>query len=293
MTKPQIADFFSHSKLVFDCSKRCSTPEKPGIYLSGIPFDDSASFRKGTRFGPDAIRQASYQLETFSPYCDSDLEDHQIFDLGNCKIKSIGQQKKRYQMMSDVVTQGLKKQAKFLTIGGDHSISIAPIWGYQQHYSNLTIIHLDAHADLRPSYQNNPHSHASIMARVIEGKSNLIQYGIRSGTREEFTQMESMNSLFHSQKDFFAAVEQCDNPIYLSLDLDYFDPSIIAGTGTPEAGGENFLSLISLLQILQKKDFVGADVTELAPKIDKSGNSTIIASKVIREILLCLALSSR
>jgi agmatinase len=118
----------------------------------------------------------------------------------------------------------------------------------------------------------------------------LIQYGIRSGTREEYQWMNTHNTLKKSRAEFFASVEAIpkDIPIYLTLDLDYFDPSFFPGTGTPEPGGEDFHSFISLCKILRTKNFVGCDVVELSPAIDSTGNSDVFAAKVVRELLLCL-----
>ena len=118
----------------------------------------------------------------------------------------------------------------------------------------------------------------------------LIQYGIRSGTKEEYQWMRQENTLCTSRQSFLEKVRNVpkNRPIYLTLDLDYFDPSFFPGTGTPEPGGEDFHSFISLMKILEHKHFVGADVVELSPSIDATGNSDVFAAKVVREIILLL-----
>jgi agmatinase len=118
----------------------------------------------------------------------------------------------------------------------------------------------------------------------------LMQYGIRSGTREEFQFMNRQKTLFKSRETFFEAVQNLPDkrPIYLTLDLDYFDPAFMPGTGTPEAGGEDFLSLVAFLNLVENKNLVGADIVELSPPIDTTGNSDSFASKVAREVLLSL-----
>ena len=189
-----------------------------------------------------------------------------------------------------VVEQFNFDSQKLLTIGGEHSISYIPIKKYLESFDDLMIIHLDAHADLREAHLEDPHSHASIIRRVThEMKSGhrLIQYGIRSGTKEEYTWMKEQNTLVISVDELLEALKD-DRPYYLTLDLDFFDPAYFPGTGTPEAGGETFHSFIKIMKHLKGKNLVGADVTELAPMLDPTGNSSAFASKVLREVMLGL-----
>jgi agmatinase len=118
----------------------------------------------------------------------------------------------------------------------------------------------------------------------------LLQYGIRSGTKEEYSWMKENKTIVSSRENLLKEIGELrsNRPVYLTLDIDYFDPSIAPGTGTPEAGGEDFNSLISILKALKEKNFVGADLVEVAPNIDQTGNTTIFASKVIRELILSL-----
>ena len=152
---------------------------------------------------------------------------------------------------------------------------------------------MDAHADLRDGYEGFHYSHASIIRRALDhfGKDHgLVQYGIRSGTKNEYKWMREKGTLQTSKEDFFSVMRSIpkERPLYLTLDLDYFDPSYFPGTGTPEPGGEDFHSFIKLMKILRGKNIVGADVVELAPELDSSGNSSVFAAKVVREIGLLL-----
>ncbi|WP_259369135.1 agmatinase [Colwellia sp. MB3u-55] len=286
--------------------------DKRGIFqntshIIGFEFDGTACFRKGTKDGPNALRAVSDGIESYSPYLDADLEDISFVDLGNLPIDlSINEQscqadiENAYSNANDAFNTLFENVAlkenniRIVTLGGEHSISYAPIKKYLTEYPDLIILHLDAHADLRDGYLGYHYSHAAIIRRITDhfGKDNkLIQYGIRSGTREEYQWMKAHQTLKKSRAEFLASVEAIaqDTPIYLTLDLDYFDPSFFPGTGTPEPGGEDFHSLISLCKILRSKYFVGCDVVELAPKIDSTGNSDVFAAKVVRELLLCLA----
>jgi agmatinase len=269
------------------------------VHLLGFEFDNTACFRKGAQFAPNTVRNISDQLETFSPYLNKDLEDYKLIDLGNIKIDhqlpTDDCQKEAFSNFEKAF-EGIdlkKDKIRLLTIGGEHSISYAPIKKYLEQYPDLTIIHLDAHADLRDGFEGHKFSHASIIRRILDhfsNKNDLIQYGIRSGTKDEFNWMRENNTLYTDRKSFLEKVQSIDptKPIYMTLDLDYFDPAYLPGTGTPEAGGEDFHSYISLIKILEKKNFVGGDIVELSSSIDTTGNSTIFASKVIRETILAL-----
>ncbi|MFT5757004.1 MAG: agmatinase [Alteromonadaceae bacterium] len=290
--------------------------KKQGVFqntthIIGFEFDGTACFRKGTKAGPNALRDVSDGIESYSPYLDADLEDISFVDLGNLPIDlslnvhseqrdvkiAYDQANKAFNTLFDDIS--LKENnIRILTLGGEHSISYAPIKKYLSDFPKLVILHLDAHADLRDGYLGYHYSHACIIRRITEhfGEHHqLIQYGIRSGTREEYQWMKDHQTLQKCRSDFLSRVEAIPNntPIYLTLDLDYFDPSFFPGTGTPEPGGEDFHSLISLCKILRAKYFVGCDVVELSPEIDSTGNSDVFAAKVVRELLLCLDQQSR
>lgn len=267
---------------------------KNATHIVGFCFDGTTSFRPGARLGPDAIRDASVGIETFSPYLQKDLEDYSIIDCGNLPIYP-----SKWKLTNDYfhgVTQDLRLKEdniKICTLGGEHSISYGPIRLYLDQYEGLVLIHLDAHTDLRDGYLEEKFSHASIIKRVwdhMDEHNQLIQYGIRSGLKSEFEFMQKHKTLCHSLDLCLEKISQLENdrPIYLTLDLDFFDPAYVPGTGTPEAGGENFHNFMKILKVLNQKNLVGADIVELAPMIDATGNSSVFAAKVTREILLAM-----
>ena len=270
------------------------------LHIVGFGFDGTACFRKGTKEGPNGLRGVGDGIESFSPYLNRDTNEvAPFYDLGNLPVGSSEDIENNWQEATDYFFDifsnvDLKKEKiKVMTLGGEHSISYAPIKIYLDQYEDLVLIHLDAHADLRDGYQGYRFSHASIIRRVLdhfkEGHT-LIQYGIRSGTKEEFEWMREKRTLKTSRVEFLQSVLDINNdrPIYLTLDLDYFDPSYLPGTGTPEPGGEDFHSFVSLIKILSKKNFVGCDVVELSPGIDPTGNSDVFGAKVVRELILSL-----
>jgi len=268
--------------------------QKNSTHIIGFCFDGTTSFRPGARFGPDGARDGSYGIETYSPYLDRDIEDYNVLDCGNLPIYP-----SKWKITNDYfhgVTKDLKLKEdhiKILTLGGEHSISYGPIRLHLDQYEDLVLVHLDAHTDLRDGYLEEKFSHASIIRRMWDHMSEsqeLIQYGIRSGLKEEFEFMREHGTLRTSLDELISSLEAIDNKraIYLTLDLDFFDPAYLPGTGTPEAGGENFHSFVRIMKCLKNKNFVGADIVELAPMLDPTGNSNAFAAKCVREVLLAL-----
>ena len=284
------------------CSQKPLSCEGEGIYLIGIGFDGTVCFRDGARHGPAAIRRVSDSLEDYSPYLHKSLQDISgFYDLGDIEIPD----GKGSRDGGAVVMAGMEQhyhekltglsldRSRVLTLGGEHSVSLVPLKYYLEHYPDLVILHLDAHADLRDGYKGFHYSHASVIYRMLEHFKQgheLIQYGIRSGTVEEYCLMKERGTLISCREEFLQKISSLcpSRPIYLTFDLDYFDPSIFPGTGTPEPGGEDFHSFLKLIKILNKKNFVGADVVELSPGLDPSDMSSIVAAKVVREIVLAL-----
>lgn len=289
----------------FEWAQQTAKLQPDAIHLIGFEFDGTACFRKGARLGPDALRVVSDGIESYSPYLDADLEDIVFYDLGNLNIPAFKEGadeqyiEHQWQSATDdffrlVDATSIKAQnIKIITLGGEHSISYGPIKTCLEAYPDMVLLHLDAHADLRDGYLGYHYSHASIIRRVFDhfGPGHeLIQYGIRSGTKDEFDWMKRQDTLKRSREQFLAQVAAIpdDRPIYLTLDLDYFDPCYLPGTGTPEPGGEDFHSFVSLCKLLKQKHFIGCDVVELAPNIDATGNSDVLAAKVVRELIICL-----
>ena len=285
---------FLEKGFVFLHAKESQSLTKNATFLLGYGYDGSSSFRPGSRFGPMAIREASINLESYSSYLNRDLLETEFYDLGDLTLYP-----SRFDIMCEhfsKLTQNIhlkQDHIRLITLGGEHSISYAPISLYLKHYPNLCLIHLDAHADLRESYLEDKFSHACIIKRVIDqfgDDHQILQYGIRSGTREEFQWMEKNQTLYKSLDDLLIKIESLSQeiPIYLTLDLDFFDPSILPGTGTPEAGGASFSDFIKILKKLAHRNLVGADVVELSPHYDQSGQSSCMASKIVREIILAM-----
>lgn len=261
------------------------------IVLFGAPFDGTASFRPGTRFGPSAIRNESFGIETYSPYCDRDLSEISVFDGGDLDFP-FGNTKAVLQMIKEYTSSVLADNKIPVMLGGEHLITLGAVEAAFEKYPDLHIIHFDAHTDLREDYLGEKLSHSTVMRRIwgLVGDGKIHQFGIRSGERHEF-EFATLHTDIHKfdLSEFEASLQALKNkPVYFSLDLDILDPSIFCGTGTPEAGGVSFKELLCAVLNLNLLNIVGCDINELSPHYDPSGTSTAVACKITREILLQL-----
>lgn len=259
------------------------------IALLGAPYDSTTSFRPGTRYGPNAIRVASYGLESYSPEIDRDLSEIKLCDLGDLELP-FGRPERAFDVLSKGVEYIINVQTIPIVLGGEHSLTFPCVHVMKEKFLDLHLIVLDAHCDLRDEYLEEPYSHACVIRRCCDilGTDNVHQFGIRSGTKEEFL-FAREHQLHHSYstKSLSDVLERIgDAPIYLSLDLDVHDPSVFPGTGTPEPGGVFYPQTIEMFNVLQGSNIVGADFMELSPHYDASGCSSVLAAKLLREFIL-------
>lgn len=268
------------------------------IVLVGCPYDGSASFRPGARFGPAAIRRASWGIETFSPYQDRDLEQYSVHDMGDLELP-LGEKKVSLQHIREVLNRILSQKKFPIILGGDHLITLPIIETMFETYPDLHLLHLDAHTDLREDYLGETLSHSTVMRKVVDrlGKGRLFQIGVRSGTEEEFKLANRMKSLV-AMKDpsLKSMIRHLRNrPVYVTLDLDLFDPGILPGVGTPEPGGITFQQFMLLLKELRSLHVIGFDIVELTPDYDPTQISAVTAAVILREMILafCREVSRR
>jgi agmatinase len=262
------------------------------VVLFGAPYDGTASFRPGSRFGPAAMRQDGPSMETYSPYLDQEWLPHKTADIGDLDLPPGGRQN-TLERIGETVTRILADGKKPFMIGGEHLVTLPAVDACWRRWPDLAVLHLDAHADLRESYLGERLSHATVMRRIwdITGDGSIWQLGIRSGTAEEFAfAREGHVCQYRFDLDGMTAFVEAigSRPLYLSIDLDVLDPSCFPGTGTPEPGGPPFTALLAALAHLAGSRIVGADLVELAPPLDPSGISTAAALKALRELMILL-----
>ena len=268
--------------------------EKSKAVILGCPYDGSASFRPGARFGPSAIRRASWGIETFSPYFQRDLTQCPIHDMGDLELP-LGEKKISLGLIRKALGQILSKRKFPILLGGDHLITLPIIEEILPIYPRIHLIQIDAHTDLREEYLGESLSHSTVMRKVVDhlGEGRLFQIGVRSGTEDEFKLARKMKSIVSlDSRSLSSMIKRLRNqPVYITLDLDVMDPSLLPGVGTPEPGGFTFQEIISLLRKLQTLHVVGFDIVELTPDYDPTQVSSVTASVILREMILAFCSS--
>ena len=260
--------------------------------LFGAPFDSTTSYRPGARFGSAAIRHESFGIETYSPYLDRDLGDCAIHDAGDLELP-FGAPDPALKMIETEAARILAAGKVPVLLGGEHLVTLGAVRAARARHPDLHVLHFDAHADLRADYLGNPLSHACVMRRCHDllGDGRIFQFGIRSGTKEEFAFQGAgrVRAERFAAKTLPSIVLPSQTPVYLTVDLDVLDPAEFPGTGTPEAGGLAFETLRGvLMDVFARFNVVAFDLVELAPALDASGRSTALACKLLRECLLAL-----
>lgn len=262
------------------------------IVIIGVPMDFTVSFRPGTRFGPKKIREASYGLESYSVYADDSLEDKKFFDAGDVDIP-FGNVEKSLEIIENVTEQCLKDSKIPLFLGGEHLISYPIVKKVAEKYTDLYVLHFDAHADLRDSFLGEKLSHATVLRRISEhvNHKHIYHFGIRSGVKEEFEYAEQHTNMFpiEVKGPFMKVQEELKNkPVYITLDIDVIDPAFAPGTGTPEPGGCSSQEILEVITHFKELNIVGFDLVEVSPANDLSERTSLLAAKILRELIIGL-----
>lgn len=260
--------------------------DSSNIVMLGLPFDGTVSYRPGSRFAPEQIRLASWGLEEYSPIFDRELEDVNFHDAGDLEFP-LGNTYKTLEQIEHNVEDIYRDGKRVFGIGGEHLVTLPEVKAVSKFYDDLAVVHFDAHTDLREEYMGEKMSHSAVIRHISKfvKPENIKQIGIRSGMKEEWDFMAKHNTLCKYYEDLDSLKTK---NVFVTVDLDCLDTSIMPGTGTPEVGGMSFNELVGWFKYLKDFNIVGADVVELAPDYDASGASTAVATKVIRELLMAM-----
>lgn len=277
-------------KFAFSAVTDFDNLEKDSFGIIGVPFDSTVSYHSGSRSGPIVVREASYGFENYNINFNTSL-DTVFYDFGDVNVVP-GNCEATCKIVEDTVNELLNLDIKPITIGGEHSASIGVIKALSERYDKLTVVHLDAHRDLAFEFIGEKYSHAAVMRRAHEFGVDLVQIGIRSSSADEEEFVKSTyniqtfkNKDVHRHMD---AVEYylttIDNPIYLSVDMDVFDPAIAPAVGNPTPGGLFTSEVEDIVKALSYKNVVGLDVVETST--DRLGeNTAVVAAKIIYDFL--------
>lgn len=258
-----------------------------GIIIVPVPYDETSTWMKGADKGPDAIMEASVNLEFYDVETDSEVHLKGIHTVDAVR------EKQSPEALVDAVchkVSSLLNDNKFpVVVGGNHTVSIGSVKAFSKHFGNMSVLQLDAHSDLRQEYEGSTYNHACAMARISEFAS-IVQVGIRSMSREEvpFADKERIffaHELYSNKSKYSEAIDRLDENVYITIDLDVFDPSLIPSTGTPEPGGPEYYEIMHFLKdVAGKRNIVGFDVVELCPSaVNKTPD--FVAAKVIYQLL--------
>jgi agmatinase len=263
--------------------------DRAKVLIWPVPFEKTVSYGAGTKDGPQAIIDASRNVELFDEEVGGETAE-----IGIHTLPAIDADREPDEMMLALYreTKRLLKTGKFICmLGGEHSISTPVIKAHQELYPNLSVLQIDAHADLRDQYDGTPHSHASVMRRVVEF-CPIVQVGIRSLSAEEARAIPSLRTRVFFAKDIVGrtdwmdeAVASLTEDVYLTIDVDGLDPSLIPTTGTPEPGGLMWYDVVGLIsKAARKRRIVGMDVTELSTSPGNNSPSFLTAKLIYKTL---------
>lgn len=257
------------------------------IIILPVPYDETSTWMKGSDKGPDAILEASVNLEFYDVETSSEVHLK-----GINTVEPVLEKRTPDDLVNEVYkrTLAILSDKKFpVVIGGNHTVPIGSIKAFSEYYDDLSILQLDAHADLRQEYEGSKLNHACAMARARE-YAPIVQVGIRSMSESELPYVERdriffSHELYYNKDLYLKAIDKLTCNVYITIDLDVFDPSIMPSTGTPEPGGPHYFELMHFLRdVIKRRNVVGFDVVELCPT-ETNKSPDFIAAKIIYQLL--------
>ena len=264
------------------------------IVILPLCYESAPSYGTGSRNGPHHVLDASIQLER--------IDEETLFDWGLLKIHTLpattpkGTPQEAVDQMMQAAEKVIKQEKYLLSIGGDHAVSIGPIQAASWMYPDLGVLQIDAHLDVRDEWNGSPYNHACVMRRISDTTDiqTIVQVGIRAFSKEEYDviQDKTFKTLFAHEIDplddswMDRVVKALPEKVYITIDLDGLDPSVIPGTGTPEPGGLSYRQLTNLIRkVGQKRNVIAADITELT-KVEGFQVSEYTAAKIATKIFV-------
>ena len=257
------------------------------LKLIGIPYDANSSYLRGSALAPKHIRLMDTEgsANKFCEFGNEMIEGENYKDCGDIEFTEIDAAS-AYKRIKETISKELEDGSKVISLGGDHSISFPVIEAFSEEYSKLNVLHLDAHADLYDNFENNPYSHASPFARLMEinALNSLTQVGIRTFNTHQKEQAKRFGVKVVEMKNFNTDfINSLESPLYISLDMDVLDPAYAQGVSHHEPGGMSTRQLIDIIQQI-KVPIVGADIVELNPKRDINNVTAMVAYKLFKEL---------
>ena len=263
------------------------------LTVFGVPYDGTTSYRPGTRFGPNALRDAFLNVEAYSKELGVDVEKLPLKDLGN--LSRVGDAKEIVEMVSKVTKQFFDSGERFCMLGGEHSITFG---SFRNAVKDTALVVFDAHFDLRNEWEGSRYSHASYLRRISEDRdvSCVAHIGARAATEEEWRLSKKLGLVVspgeadeaESLKRFKGFLSGFRH-VYVSIDLDGLDPAYAPGVGTPEPGGLTTPTALKYVYALRGSDLAAFDIVELCPAYD-NGSTATLAARLMNELVAIVSL---
>lgn len=263
------------------------------VIIIPVPYDSTVEWRTGSRYGPQSIIEASQYLELYDHELDQEPYRVGIHTLPSLQPAMSGPAQ-MIQRVQKVASHLMEKRKLLVMLGGEHSLTVGMVKAFKEHYSKLSVLQFDAHADLRDEYLGTKYSHACSMRRVLES-CPIVQVGVRSLSIEEhtFLRKSGMQPFYKGEREINSNVAKkvasaLSYDVYVTIDLDVMDPSIMPAVGTPEPGGMSWFEILRVLStVAQTKNIVGFDIVELCPSEGPVSCSFLAAKLAYRIIGLC------
>jgi agmatinase len=261
--------------------------DNSGIIILPVPYDVTSTWIKGADKGPEAILKASVNLEFYDIETDSEAHKTGIHTLEPLEVEDTPK-----ALVNSVYnkTNSIFREGKFpVILGGNHTVSIGSIKAAAEFYHNFSVLQLDAHTDLRQTYNGSIFNHSCVMARAKEF-AQIVQVGIRSMASEELQFAEKnrifyAHELFYNKELFNSAIDKLTENVYITIDIDVFDPGIMPSTGTPEPGGLGYYEVMHFLKnVVKHKNVIGFDIVEFCPS-ESNKSPDFMAAKIIYQLL--------
>jgi agmatinase len=281
-------DFFSSPRTFAGVSDGRDNLDAARVVVLPVPYDSTVEYRSGTREGPGAIIDSSLYMELFDAELNADISQIGIHTLPELR-PDMSSPERMVQRVESVVSNLLKGDKLIAMVGGEHTLTVRSVKAYQDKFPEISVLQLDAHADLRDQYMGTPYNHATVMRRIWE-ICPFVQAGVRSLSREEhaFIEDKGLEVVYAEpwdSKGIDRIVSTLSPQVYVSVDLDVFDPSLMPAVGTPEPGGLSWQEVLEILYaVALRKDIVGFDVVELCPA-QGPASCPYIAAKLVYKLI--------
>lgn len=270
-----------------DLPEEFSALEQAGIVIVPVPYDRTSTWLKGADKGPAAIIEASAHMELYDIETDSEVYKKGIFTAEPVDGPELPED--MIDMVAEQVRKHLENDKFVVVVGGEHSVSLGPVRAHIEKNADITVLQLDAHSDLRDEYEGSRYNHACVMARIME-LCPIVQVGIRSMDSSEKQFLDKNRVIFardilSNKKWTEKVLSKLSENVYLTIDLDVFDPSIMPSTGTPEPGGLLWYDVLGLLRaVFENRNVAGFDVVELCPD-ERNKAPDFLAAKLIYKLM--------